>query len=99
MQLANVIPQRQPQPSSGLRLCLPTTMGYAFFSMADISYFEAAANYSWLYPAKNSGRVLIIQSLCQLEETCDGCLFCRIHRSFMVNLSHITQMQYDKTRL
>jgi len=99
MQHANSIPQRRQEPTSGLTLCLPTTTGYAFVSMADISYFEAAANYSWLYTSKNSGRVLIVQSLCQLEGTFNDSPFCRIHRSFMVNLSHITQMEYDKTRL
>src|SRR4051812_44765040 len=99
MQPANGISPRQQEPSSGLRLCLPTTTGYAFFSIPDISYFEAADNYSRLCTTKSSAKVLIIQSLCQLEEVLDGTPFCRIHRSFIVNLSHITQMEYRKTRL
>ena len=80
-------------------ICLPHLRGYLFFSPLDVEYFEAENNISWVFTAGSPGKYIISVRLHQIEESLCGPLFCRIHKSFIVCLRHVREMDPDKTSI
>lgn len=70
--------------------------GDAFQKIAgeDILYVEAMQNYIKLHFKDRT--VVIHQTMASLEELLPGSLFFRIHRSFLVNVSHIESVARDR---
>lgn len=61
--------------------------------IADILYIEAERNYSRIVTTKNE--YLISVTLKTIEEKLSGQIFMRIHRSWLVNLSHVEAVGED----
>lgn len=59
----------------------------------EIDWIEAADYYACLHSAGKTH--LIRKSLAELEEDLDGSLFCRIHRSTIVNLERVAGLELD----
>jgi two-component system LytT family response regulator len=70
------------------KLTVPTTSGFLFINMDDILYCHATGNYTEFYL---DGRQKIISSytLAYYDELLANHKFFRVHRSYLVNLSHI----------
>ena len=65
-------------------------------TLKDITYVEAARNYSYIHLSRNK-KNLCTKTLSDLEEMLKGKGFFRCHKSFMVNKVHITS--YKKSNL
>ena len=70
-------------------LFIPTQGGFMTENMGDILYFEGALNYSRIFLLSGKDYV-ISKTLKDLEENL-GSAFYRIHKSFLVNVSHIKE--------
>ena len=56
----------------------------------DVLYIEAERNYSRIYAQDKE--YLLVMTLKDIEERMPQKYFLRIHRSFIVNISHITEI-------
>lgn len=54
----------------------------------DILYIEAAKKYSKIVTLKNN--YLVLAPLCEIENQLPSLFFCRIHKSYVVSLWHIS---------
>jgi two-component system LytT family response regulator len=70
---------------------LPVEGGYKPFTIADIVYCESIKSQS-LFLLTNETKVLVNMSLKECENILTPYKFYRIHRSFLVNLMHIKQI-------
>ncbi len=59
-----------------------------FYEPAELDYFEAKGNYTTVH-LSNGSKVLITRQLKQIESELPDYLFCRIHKSYLVNLTKI----------
>lgn len=66
---------------------------YKRIAHPDILYIEAAANYTKLFTVR--GMYLTYVSMKQWQVELPGSLFCKVHRTYIVSLSMINQI--DKT--
>jgi len=80
-------------PQAGMPERLPVKQGdrIYFLSVAEIDYIESAENYVNLHAGKKSH--LMRGSLTALEKTLDPKRFVRIHRSVIVNVARIRELQ------
>lgn len=60
-----------------------------FVSAEDVEAIEAAGNY--VRVRTSAGRYLVRQTLQKVEERLDPSMFCRVHRSVIVNLRRIRE--------
>lgn len=65
-----------------------------FIPVADISYFEAKADYSTAHTS--SGSYLVNESVSTIEERYRGDGFLRVHRSYVVNLDDVHDIEVKK---
>lgn len=93
----NVIGKPNDNRSLLSPICLPQARGYIFIFPHDVEYFEADDNYTWVYTTQHPGKRMISVALHRVDETLEGDFFCRIHRSYIVGISHISEMDPDKT--
>jgi two-component system LytT family response regulator len=65
----------------------------SFVSVSDIVWIEAADYYACLHAAGR--KHMLRESIRQLEETLDAAKFVRIHRSAIVNIDHVREIERD----
>jgi two-component system, LytTR family, response regulator len=97
--LKQLIEQTNPQPSTqqrGLRFVARTAGKMVFISEESVDWIEAVGDYAGLHVGKQTH--LIRESLQSLETQLDASTFVRIHRSAIVKVDRITQMQPLKNR-
>ncbi|UCD37223.1 MAG: response regulator transcription factor [Fidelibacterota bacterium] len=82
MQARSKYPQRIPVKEAG---------HVRFVRVADIDWIEAAEKYAHLHTAQKT--YLIRESMKRLEEVLDPDTFCRVHRSRIVNIDRISEIQ------
>jgi two-component system LytT family response regulator len=82
------VQERQATPE---RLIVKTGGRYSFVRLHDIDWIEAAGNYVRLHVGKEQH--LLRESMSALEARLDGRCFVRIHRSTIVNLERIRELQ------
>jgi len=73
------------------RLVIRETGQVSFVRMTDIDWVEAADYYSCLHVGAKTH--LLRRSMSELEQELDPAVFCRIHRSTIVNLERVTAMK------
>ena len=66
----------------------------AFVSLPDIDWIEAADYYAGLHVGPKTH--LLRRSIAELEQELDPALFCRIHRSTIVNLNRVRGLKLDE---
>lgn len=64
--------------------------GYRRICVHDIVYLEAQQNYCSIHLVKDKGRKMVSVPMCEVLEYLDPHLFVRIHRSFTINIEHVT---------
>lgn len=71
------------------KLALPTTQGTFFYKPGEIIKLEGESNYTRFF--FNTGKTLLTsRTLKEYEEILEGHGFIRVHKSYMVNKTHIT---------
>lgn len=66
-----------------------------FVPLNDILYIEASGSYSVVY-RENGTRMVVSRNLKSLLNDLSDTLFCRIHNSYIVNLSKVTSCSFNK---
>jgi DNA-binding LytR/AlgR family response regulator len=61
--------------------------------IADIQFIEGLKDYIKVFVSGNSKPLLSLQSLRSLEEVLPPFRFCRVHRSFIINLDYVDSVQ------
>ena len=87
--LCRMADQRQAQP-----LIVRNRGEIVFIQLADIDWIEAADYYTCLHVG--TATHLLRRSLSDLERTLDPGLFCRIHRSAIVNLRRVRSLAVNE---
>lgn len=62
--------------------------------LKELLYAESLQNYVSLHTVE--GRMLTLQTLKSIEEQLPAASFCRVHRSYIVNLRHITSVEKSR---
>ncbi|MBB6324533.1 two-component system LytT family response regulator [Algoriphagus iocasae] len=73
------------------RLVVKVKNEIKIISIKDVSYFEAEDDYIAIH--SKDGKFLKKMTMKALEESLDPSKFARVHRSFMVNLNEVTQIE------
>lgn len=81
-----------------LRLVFQTKQGEKQFPAKEIVRCEAESNYSWIHLVDGK-KFLASKTLSDVENMLDGEVFLRIHKSHIVNTSHIQRFPQDDTLL
>ncbi|MDB6099271.1 MAG: two component transcriptional regulator, LytTR family [Gammaproteobacteria bacterium] len=84
----SVLPQETP------RLTVRSAGQVAYVRIPDIDWVEAADYYVCLHVGLKSH--LLRKSMAELEQELDPQIFCRIHRSTIVNLRRVQSLEVDE---
>lgn len=76
------------------RIKIPTVKGVEFIDTSDLVYLEADGSYTTAY-FKNSDKLIISKPIKQIEPLLNLNTFFRIHRSYIINTSHIRRLERD----
>jgi len=74
-----------------MKLGLPTQNGINFVTIDEILFCKAEGNYSIIYFKNIKDQDIVTRTLKELDELLLDFNFCRIHRSFLINLNHIKE--------
>jgi two-component system LytT family response regulator len=75
---------------SEMRLCLPTLKGFIILKLDEIIYCEAERSYTVFHLTGNR-TVTVSKPLVEYEQLLNDTSFLRIHKSFLINLHHVTE--------
>jgi two-component system LytT family response regulator len=89
--LAALIETYSPSRPNRGRIAIKTGGKVMFVNMADIDWIEAADNYACVHCAGTTH--VLRETMNSLESKLDRGLFVRIHRSIIVNIDRISEMQ------
>lgn len=70
------------------RLAVPSTDGIDFIDVRDIIYCKADSCYTYIYLTNHQTK-LVTKILKDFEDMLTDSGFCRVHHSFLINLSHV----------
>jgi two-component system LytT family response regulator len=87
------IAAKEPAPPEAPRLAVRSAGQVAYVRIPDIDWIEAADYYVCLHVAAKSH--LLRKSMAELERELDARIFCRIHRSTIVNLRRVRALKVD----
>ncbi|WP_221392857.1 LytTR family DNA-binding domain-containing protein [Dyadobacter sp. NIV53] len=73
------------------RIALPHNGGLSFIELSQIVYCEADSNYTRFY-LSNGEQYMISKTLGDVQEVLEVRNFVRVHRQYIVNLSHINKL-------
>ena len=88
------IERGKDQPRKFDRLTIKSAGQIAFISLSEIDWIEAADYYAALHIGSRTH--LLRRSLSDLEQDLDPSLFCRIHRSAIVNLDRVRGLRSNE---
>jgi two-component system LytT family response regulator len=87
-QYQSVLNNIQLKSGSVEKLAVPSSEGLDFFNTQDIIYCKADGSYTTIM-LKNKQHVLVCKSLIDFENLLEVSGFCRVHHSYLINLSHV----------
>jgi len=73
-----------------MRLCLPTQKGFTIVKLDEIVYCEAQRSYT-IFRLLNNKNIVISKPLFDYERLLSDTVFLRVHKSFLINLSHVKE--------
>lgn len=76
-----------------MKLCISTLKGFQVFRLSDILYLEAVSSYT-IFHMVNGHQITTSRSIIDYELMLEDNLFCRIHKSYIINLTHV--LEYKK---
>ncbi len=77
------------------RIALPTMQGYIFENVANIIWCKADESYTYIY-LSDRREIVVSKKMIEVAAMLEQYKFFRIHRAYMINLSHL--QQYVKGR-
>lgn len=83
---------KKQQQHEEMKLCIPSLKGFQVINLSDIIYCEAESSYTKFH-LSNGKQVLASRPIIEYEQMLQHSSFCRIHKSFMVNMTHIKEYQ------
>ena len=78
-----------------LKLALPTTDGFEFVDIKNITYCEAVSNYTSFF-VKDEEKIMVSKTLKLYSEILEEHFFFRISRAHLVNLRHVKKIGRQK---
>lgn len=78
-----------PALSQKMKLCIPSTKGFEVIEIQNIIYIEADSNYSNFH-LTNNHIICASKPVHEYATLLEDCSFIRIHKSFVINLDHVT---------
>jgi two-component system, LytTR family, response regulator len=84
----------QVKNAADYKITLPTFEGTFFYHISQIVYIEGDNNYSRFY-ISNAKPVLVSKTLKEYDEILVNLGFIRIHKSYLINKTHVTQFTQD----
>lgn len=94
--------QKEEQPDSNpievvqtvnpneMRLCVPTLKGFILLKLDDIVFCEARKNYTIIHTLDNKP-LIASRPLLEYEKILERTTFLRVHRTFIINLHHVSE--------
>jgi two-component system LytT family response regulator len=76
------------------KIMINTNEGAIFIKVGDILKLESESNYTILY-LENNKKIVASKTLSVFEEMLESLNFMRIHRSFIINLTKIKNIESD----
>jgi two-component system, LytTR family, response regulator len=73
-----------------MKLCIPDMKGFRVIDLADIIYCESESSYT-IFHLQTGQTITASKSIMEYELLLEHSGFCRIHKSFLVNLRHIRE--------
>lgn len=92
-QLIPVLQEMKPNLRYVSRLAIRSTSRVYFLNVAEIDWIESAGNYVDIHAGKNTH--LLRETMSNMETKLDPEKFMRIHRSIIVNIDRIQEIQPD----
>ena len=89
-----VAPRSIPQKAPGLmeKIAIPTSDGYHFLLVKDIVYLQAEGNYTTIFMEDGSSH-MVSKCLKNFIQYLEPNNFCRIHSSYLINISYVKSFQ------
>jgi two-component system, LytTR family, response regulator len=75
-----------------MKLCIPDLKGFQVFALADIIYCEGESCYT-IFHLVNGEQYTASRTIVEYELLLQDSGFCRIHKSYLVNLVHVKEYQ------
>ncbi len=72
------------------RILVPQTRGFRIIEVADILYLQAERNYTCIF-LENGDEIIATTSLKEFDDNLSTEMFCRIHKSNLVNMNHVLE--------
>ena len=73
-----------------MKLCLPTQKGFTIVKLEEIVYCEALRSYT-IFRLTDNKTIMISKPLFDYDRLLTDTVFFRIHKSFLINLTHIKE--------
>lgn len=83
---------KKMQTRQEMKLCVPSLKGFQVINLNDIVYCEAETSYTIFHLASGQ-QIVASRPIIEYEAMLQNTSFCRVHKSFMVNMSHIKEYQ------
>ncbi len=80
----------RPVTPHKLKLCIPSMKGFQVVDIADIMYCEASRNYTNFH-FTNQPMICSSKPIHEYEELMQDTPIVRVHKSYMINLDHVTE--------
>lgn len=78
------------QRPNDMKICIPNMKGFTLMKISDIIYCKADNTYTTFYFA-NGQSLISSRSIMEFELLLEDCSFCRIHKSYLINLAHVKE--------
>lgn len=76
------------------RITVPISNGFQILSLKDITYCEAENTYTYIHLNKEK-KILVTKPLADISKKLPADKFCRIHRTYVVNLDYVRFFKKD----
>ena len=80
---------QQASAPQRMKLCIPSTKGYEVIEIRDIIFIEADSMYSNIHLVNNHV-ICASKPMLEYATVLEDCNFIRIHKSYVINLDHVT---------
>ena len=73
-----------------MKLCISSLKGFQVIQLSDILYCEAVSSYT-IFHMLNDQQITASKSIIEYELMLEDNFFCRVHKSYIINLTHVVE--------
>jgi two-component system LytT family response regulator len=81
---------RNHEGSAKMKICIPSLKGFQVVRLKDIIYCEASSNYT-IFHLTDKSSIMASRPIHEFEAMLEDAGFVRVHKSFLINLEHVTE--------